>query len=139
MHLFGVLFGIWIGLCEGWAYYFSEQRLVRIPHIQQHIKVAVRSNIVKLLKSSLMTCFKRYLVFMALYWTAGGNLRSYVLEYSQLALDEPLDSILGLINISLAIRCIVIGSTCVFTFRLSNLLFHWFLIKVRQIITLNIC
>ena len=130
IHLFGVLFGGWIGLSESWDYFFTERRLIKIPHIQQNIKVVVWSNMPSLLKTSLLVSAKRYLAYIILYLFFGGNIRNYVLSVIQLGTDEPLDSIFGLINVSLALRCIAIGSTCIFTFRLSNLLFQWFLLKV---------
>ena len=132
LHLFGVLFGVWIGLGESWNYFFSERRLIKLPHIYQSIKVVVWSRVPLLLKTSFLVTAKSYLAYIVLYLFFGGNIRNYVLRVTQLTTDEPLDSIFGLINFSLALRCIVIGSTCVFTFRLSNLLFQWFLLKVRK-------
>jgi len=129
LHLFGVLFGVWIGLGESWNYFFSERRLIKLPHIYQSIKVVVWSRVPLLLKTSFLVTAKSYLAYIVLYLFFGGNIRNYVLRVTQLTTDEPLDSIFGLINFSLALRCIVIGSTCVFTFRLSNLLFQWFLLK----------
>jgi len=129
IHLFGVLFGGWIGLLESWDYFFSERRLIKLPHIYQSIKVVVWSGVPSLLKTSLLASAKSYLAYIIIYLFFGGSIRNHVLKVTRLATDEPLDSILGLINVSLALRCIVIGSTCVFTFRLSNLLFQWFLLK----------
>ena len=60
----------------------------------------------------------------------GGTMRSYVLTVTRLQLDEPMDTVIALLSISLALRCIVIGSAGVFTTRLSNLLFQLFEIKV---------
>ena len=117
-------------MLESWDYFFSERRLIKLPHIYQSIKVVVWSRVPSLLKTSLLASAKSYLAYIIIYLFFGGSIRNHVLKVTRLATDEPLDSILGLINVSLALRCIVIGSTCVFTFRLSNLLFQWFLLKV---------
>jgi len=129
VHLFGVLFGGWIGLRESFDFFFSERRLIKLPHIYQSIKVVVWSRAPLLLKSCLLATAKSYLAYIILYLFFGGSIRNHVLRATRLGTDEPLDSVFGLINISLALRCIVIGSTCIFTFRLSNLLFQWFLLK----------
>ena len=57
-------------------------------------------------------------------------MRSYVLTVTRLGLDEPMDTVIALLSVSLALRCIIIGSAAVFTIRLSNLLFQLFEIKV---------
>jgi len=57
-------------------------------------------------------------------------MRSYVLTVTRLGLEEPMDTVINLLSVSLALRCIIIGSAAVFTIRLSNLLFQLFEIKV---------
>ena len=129
-HLFGVVFGGWLGLCESWNYYYSERRLVKIPPVQQHVKANVWSSLVPLIRTSLTVSARKYLAFLFLYLMVGGTMRSYVLTVTRLQLDEPMDTVIALLSISLALRCIVIGSAGVFTTRLSNLLFQLFEIKV---------
>ncbi len=136
-HLFGVFFGCWLGLCEAGDYFFSDRRIVKVPHVQLNIKVAVRSSISSLIKTSLSVSFKRYVVYIFLYLLFGGFVRSYILAVTRLAMDEPLDTFVTLINISLALRCILIGSACVFTIRLSDLFFQLYQIKVRHIYCIN--
>lgn len=129
-HLFGVFFGGWLGLCEAADYFFSDRRLVKVPHVQLNIKVAVWSSIVPLIKKSFRVSFKRYLMYIFLYLLFGGYMRSYVIAVTRLSMEEPLDTIVTFINISLAIRCILIGSACIFTTRLSDLLFQLYQVKV---------
>lgn len=129
-HVLGVLFGGWLGLTESAEYFFSNKRLVKIPHVQLFIKVAVRSNVLPLIKSSLAASLKRYYVYIFLYFLFGGFVRSYILTVTRLSMDEPLDTIFNLINIWLALRCILIGSCCIFTIRLSSLLFQLYQVKV---------
>ncbi|KAI9555500.1 hypothetical protein GHT06_018015 [Daphnia sinensis] len=128
-HLFGIFFGCCLGVCEAWDYFFSDRRLVKVPHVQLTIKVAVRSSISLLIKKSLGVALKRYFVYIFLYLLFGGYVRSYILAVTRLTLDEPLDTIVTLINISLALRCILIGSACVFTIRLCDLFFQLYEIK----------
>ena len=130
VHLFGVLFGTWIGLCESWEYFFTERRLLKIPHVQQQIKVAIRSNISSLLKTSVLVSSKRYLAYIVLYFLFGGSVQSYVLSVTRLGIGESPNSVFELIHPTLAFRCIIIGSACIYTFRLSNLLFLLFMVKV---------
>ena len=132
--MFGVLFGGLLGLSEGLDYYFTDRRMVKIPHVQQHVKVAVWASLIPLIKASLLLVVKRYFLQIVLYFLTGGVVRSYILGATRLSLDEPLDTIVGLLSISLAIRCILIGSACVFTIRLSNLLFQLYEIKVYNLI-----
>lgn len=80
-----------------------------------------------------MAAARKYLVYIFLYFLFGGIIRSYVLSVTRLTLDEPLDTVVGLLNLSLAFRCILIGSACVFTIRLSNLLFQLYEIKVTTV------
>lgn len=129
-HLFGVFFGCWLGICEAWDYFFSDRRLVKVPHVQLTIKVAVRSSIAPLTKKSLGVVLKRYCVYVFLYLLFGGYVRTNILSLTRLAMDEPLDTIVALINISLAFRCILIGSACVYTIRLCDLFFQLYEIKV---------
>lgn len=128
-HLYGVMFGAWLGLCESWNYYYSDRRLVKIPPVQQHVKATVWSNVVPLIKTSLIVSARKYLAFFFLYLMIGGSMRSYVLTVTRLGLDEPMDTVIALLSVSLALRCIIIGSAAVFTIRLSNLLFQLFEIK----------
>ena len=130
MHMFGVLFGGLLGLTESWNYYFSDRRLVKLPNIQQHVKVAVWSSILPLAKSVLATSARTYLGYMLLYFLFGGVVRSYVLGVTRLSLEDPLDTIVGVMSLGLAFRCILIGSATIFTIRLCNLLFQLFEIKV---------
>lgn len=132
--MFGVFLGGWLGLCEACDYFFSDRRLVKVPHVQLHIKVAVWSNMAPLIKSSLRISLRRYFMYIFLYFLFGGYVRSYVLAVTRLSMDEPLDTIVSLINISLAFRCILIGSACVFTLRLSDLLFQLYQIKVSVVL-----
>ena len=129
--MFGVFFGCWLGLCEAGNYFFSDRRIVKVPHVQLNIKVAVRSRISSLIKNSLSVSLKRYIVYIFLYLLFGGFVRTYILAVTRLAMDEPLDTVVTLINISLALRCILIGSACVFTIRLSDLFFQLYEIKVQ--------
>ena len=69
-------------------------------------------------------------MYILLYLLFGGYVRSYVLTVTRLSMGEPLDTIVTLINISLALRCVLIGSACVFTLRLSDVLFQLYQIKV---------
>lgn len=133
MHMFGVLFGGLLGLAESWDYFFTDRRLVKIPNIQQNVKVAVWSNLIPLAKSVLMVSARSYLAYIFLYFLFGGIVRSYVLSVTRLSLEDPLDTFVGVMSLALAFRCILIGSACIFTIRLSNLLFQLYEIKVRRI------
>ena len=117
-------------MCEAWDYFLSDRRVVKVPHVQLHVKVAVWSNITPLIKNSISVVLRRYLMYILLYLLFGGYVRSYVLTVTRLSMGEPLDTIVTLINISLALRCVLIGSACVFTLRLSDLLFQLYQIKV---------
>lgn len=119
-------------MCEAADYFFTDRRLIKIPHVQQNIKVSVWASIIPFIKNSIRVSFRRYAVYIFLYFLFGGYVRSYVLAVTRLSIDEPLDTVVSLINISLALRCVLIGSACIFTIRLSDLLFQLYQVKVGR-------
>lgn len=132
-NVFGLLFGIWLGLGEGYEYFFSERRIIRLPHVFQYINVAVRAKIGSLCKNSFYTSAKKYASYLLLYYFLGRGVRYYIFAITRLPIENPMDSFFSLFNPSLALRTILIGAACIFTMRLSNLLFNLYQLKVSVI------
>lgn len=104
--------------------------MIRLPHVHQYVSVAVRANLGGLSKNSLYTAARRYASYLTAYYLVGGSLRHRLLSITGLSVDDPLDNVFSLLNPSLALRAILIGGACVFTMRMSNLLFKLYQLKV---------
>lgn len=117
--------GIWIGLYYFLSgYIFGTKNLV-FPPIQQYKFIQVKANFVQNLKQSMSDTLFPTLLFLVLYYFRGGYLRtSFCSLFSLNFITDPVDSLFGIINVTMILFLWFLSSLFFVTLRLMELLFN---------------
>lgn len=128
--VFGVLFGAWLGFYSSLNYFLKKEFHVVFPRVQQQkfflIKMSVRSCV----KHSIFSCLKACRWFYILYYLFGNIPRDSLASFLGTSLDRdapPLNTVSGLLDLSLFWLLLVTGSLILFVWTFGNkllVIFH---------------
>lgn len=122
---FLVLGGFWIGLYYFISNYDFGSRSLIFPLIQQLKFIQVKTTFFQSIKQAMWDAIFPSILFLVMYYFRGGYVRSWFCNFlSTNMTSEPLDSILGLLNISVILYLWLFSSIFVVTLRQMEMLFN---------------
>lgn len=128
--VFGILFGAWLGFYSSVNYFVNKEFHFVFPRVQQRKFFLIKMSIGSCIKQSIISCLKACRWFYILYYLLGNIPRDGLSNTLGISLDRdvpPLNTISGLLDLSLFWLILTTGTLILFVWSFGNkllVIFH---------------